>query len=111
MKCHIRTKFGSTAAFGRRIEAFYAQIDWNIEMEERGGLRSAAQPRPNPQDGGRTVREAAVIDLAAILAVEMLALGDEAVAQRLAVYKGSLKAKIEKANKDLAELKYDYKTN
>ena len=48
---------------------------------------------------------------AAILAVEMLALSDESIAQRLAVYKGSLKAKIEKANKDLAELKYDYKTN
>ena len=48
---------------------------------------------------------------AAILAVEMLALSDETIAQRLAVYKGSLKAKIEKANKDLAELKYDYKTN
>ena len=37
---------------------------------------------------------------AAILAVEMLALSDESIAQRLAVYKGSLKAKIEKANKD-----------
>ena len=48
---------------------------------------------------------------AAILAVEMLALSDDAIAQRLAVYKGSLKAKIKKANKDLAELKYDYKTN
>ena len=48
---------------------------------------------------------------AAILAVEMLALSDEAIAQRLAVYKGNLKAKIEKANKDLAEIKYDYKTN
>lgn len=48
---------------------------------------------------------------AAILAVEMLALADDAIAQRLAVYKGSLKAKIEKANKDLSELKYDYKTN
>ena len=48
---------------------------------------------------------------AAILAVEMLALSDETIAQRLAVYKGSLKAKIEKANKDLAQLKYDYKTN
>jgi len=48
---------------------------------------------------------------AAILAVEMLAFSDDAIAQRLAVYKGSLKAKIEKANKDLAELKYDYKTN
>ena len=48
---------------------------------------------------------------AAILAVEMLALSDETIAQRLAAYKGGLKAKIEKANKDLAELKYDYKTN
>ncbi len=48
---------------------------------------------------------------AAILAVEMLALSDGAIAQRLAVYKGSLRVKIEKANKDLAELKYEYKTN
>ena len=48
---------------------------------------------------------------AAILAVEMLALTDDAIAQRLAVYKDNLKAKIEKANKDLAEVKYDYKTN
>jgi 5-(carboxyamino)imidazole ribonucleotide mutase len=48
---------------------------------------------------------------AAILAVEMLALSDEAIAQRLAVYKGNLRTKIEQANKDLAALKYDYKTN
>ena len=48
---------------------------------------------------------------AAILAVEMLALSDEAIAQRLTAYKGSLKAKLEKANKDLAALQYDYKTN
>ena len=48
---------------------------------------------------------------AAILAVEMLALTDDAIAQRLADYKSGLKAKIEKANKDLAEVKYEYKTN
>ena len=48
---------------------------------------------------------------AAILAVEMLALGDPELAGRLAVYKEGLKAKIEKANKDLAEVKYEYKTN
>ena len=48
---------------------------------------------------------------AAILAVEMLALTDDAIAQRLADYKIGLKAKIEKANKDLAEVKYEYKTN
>ena len=46
---------------------------------------------------------------AAILAVEMLALSDDAVAERLAAYTAGLKAKIEKANKELAELKYDYK--
>ena len=65
MKCHIRTKFGATAAFGRRLEAFYAQVDWNIEMEERGGLRPAEAPRAttggHPQ--GRCARGAAVIDL------------------------------------------------
>ena len=48
---------------------------------------------------------------AAILAVEMLALSDAAIAQRLADYKAGLKAKIEKANKELAEVKYEYKTN
>lgn len=65
MKCHVRTKFGSTAAFGRRIEAFYAQIDWNIEMEERGGLRPAVAPRANPSGSphGRYAHESAVIDL------------------------------------------------
>ena len=48
---------------------------------------------------------------AAILAVEMLALNDEALAQRLSDYKSGLKTKIEKANKELAEVKYEYKTN
>ena len=44
---------------------------------------------------------------AAILAVEMLALSDEAVAQRLSDYKSSLKEKIVKANKELAEIVFD----
>ena len=48
---------------------------------------------------------------AAILAVEMLALADADVTQRLAQYKATLKEKIEKANRDLAEVKYTYKTN
>jgi 5-(carboxyamino)imidazole ribonucleotide mutase len=48
---------------------------------------------------------------AAILAVEMLALSDEALAQRLSDYKSGLKTKIEQANKELAEVKYEYKTN
>ena len=48
---------------------------------------------------------------AAILAAEMLALSDEAVAQRLVAYKEGLKQKIVKANADLAEVKYQFKTN
>ncbi len=48
---------------------------------------------------------------AAILAVEMLAISDEAVAQRLADHKAGLKQKIEKANRELADVKYTYKTN
>ncbi len=48
---------------------------------------------------------------AAILAVEMLALSDDALAERLAAYKEGLKQKIVKANVDLKEVKYQYKTN
>ena len=48
---------------------------------------------------------------AAILAAEMLALADERVAKKVAAYKATLGEKIEKANKDLAEVKYDFKTN
>ena len=48
---------------------------------------------------------------AAILAVEMMALADQDLAQRLAVYKGNLRIKIEKANEELAAIKYQYKTN
>lgn len=48
---------------------------------------------------------------AAILAVEMMSLGDENLANRLANYKNGLKTKIEKANKDLAEVKYSFKVN
>ena len=48
---------------------------------------------------------------AALLACQMLALGDPALAQRLAAHKEGLKQKIEKANQDLAAVKYAYKTN
>lgn len=48
---------------------------------------------------------------AAILAVEMLALSDEALAQKMEAYKAGLKDKIVKANADLAEVKYNFKTN
>ena len=48
---------------------------------------------------------------AAILAVEMLALGDEGLAARLSAYKTNLKEKIVKANADLAQVHYKFKTN
>ena len=48
---------------------------------------------------------------AAILAVEMMALSDAALAARLTEFKLGLKEKIEKANCDLAEVKYMFKTN
>ena len=48
---------------------------------------------------------------AAILAAEMLALSDAALAERVESYKAGLKEKIVKANSELAEVKYAYKTN
>jgi 5-(carboxyamino)imidazole ribonucleotide mutase len=48
---------------------------------------------------------------AAILAVQMLSLADTELAARLATYKENLKKKIEKANEELKEVKYSYKTN
>ena len=48
---------------------------------------------------------------AGLLALEMLALGDEALAQRLKAYKEGLKEKIVKANAELAEVKYNCKVN
>ena len=46
---------------------------------------------------------------AAILAMQMLALGDEALMQKLVAYKHTLKNKITKANAELAQLSYKYK--
>jgi 5-(carboxyamino)imidazole ribonucleotide mutase len=48
---------------------------------------------------------------AAILAVQMMATGDEVLMQKLVAYKQKLKQKIVQANKDLSELKYNFKTN
>ncbi len=48
---------------------------------------------------------------AAILAAEMLALGDAQIATKVANYKENLKNKITKANAELKEVKYKFKTN
>jgi len=48
---------------------------------------------------------------AAILALQMMATGDEALMIKLENYKESLKQKIVKANEELSEIKYNFKTN
>ena len=46
---------------------------------------------------------------AALIAVQILALGDESIAQRLREHKAALKDKIVKANEELAAIQYEYK--
>ena len=48
---------------------------------------------------------------AAILAAEILALTDPQIARKMTAYKTGLGAKIEKDNRELAEVKYEFKTN
>ncbi|MBR1469362.1 MAG: 5-(carboxyamino)imidazole ribonucleotide mutase [Prevotella sp.] len=48
---------------------------------------------------------------AAILAAQMVSVGNAELRQKLADYKENLKNKIEKANADLAGVKYQFKTN
>ena len=48
---------------------------------------------------------------AAILAVQMMALGDEALMAKLIQYKEDLKGKIIEANQELAKVKFTHKTN
>ncbi len=48
---------------------------------------------------------------AAILAVQIIAQSDQKTAARLKEYKSSLAQKIVKANRDLSEIKYPFKTN
>lgn len=47
----------------------------------------------------------------AILAMQMLSIADEEIAARFAEYKSGLAQKIAKANEELSQLKYDFKTN
>lgn len=48
---------------------------------------------------------------AAILAVQMLSINDEPLQEKLITYKENLKSKIVKANAELAQVSYRYKTN
>jgi 5-(carboxyamino)imidazole ribonucleotide mutase len=48
---------------------------------------------------------------AAILASQMIGVGDEDIMKRVIAYKESLKEKIIKANEDLSEYKFDFRTS
>jgi 5-(carboxyamino)imidazole ribonucleotide mutase len=48
---------------------------------------------------------------AGILAVQILAAGDDALLKKVIEFKENLKNKILKANKELSEIKFEYKTN
>ena len=48
---------------------------------------------------------------AAILAAQILAVGDEKIAKKVVDYKENLKKKIAKANEELKEIHYKFKTN
>lgn len=48
---------------------------------------------------------------AGILATQIIAVGDPELKKKIADYKESLKKKIVEANKELAQVKYDFKTN
>jgi len=48
---------------------------------------------------------------AAILAVQMLAISDAALMEKVKAFKADLASKISKANDELAEIKYKFKTN
>ena len=48
---------------------------------------------------------------AGILAAQIIAAGDAEVGKKLGAFKDSLKSKIVKANEELKDVKYEYKTN
>lgn len=48
---------------------------------------------------------------AGILALQMIATGDEGTMNKLAAYKEDLKSKIVKANEELSKIEYKFKTN
>ena len=48
---------------------------------------------------------------AAVLALQMMAVGDDTLKEKVISYKQGLKKKIVKANQDLAGIKFKYKTN
>jgi len=48
---------------------------------------------------------------AGILAAQIIATGDQRIADKLVTFKEELKSKIEKANREISEIKFKFKTN
>ncbi len=83
-------------------------IPINSTLEGRDALLSIVQMPPGISVA--TVGINAGLN-AAVLAVQMLALSDEAVRARFDRYRAGLSEKIVKANAELKEVKYKFKTN
>jgi len=83
-------------------------IPINSTLEGRDALLSIVQMPPGISVA--TVGINAGMN-AAVLAVQMLALGDSELAVRFDAYRRSLVDKIVKANEELREVKYKFKTN
>ena len=52
-----------------------------------------------------------VAENAAILAMQIMAVGDKEMMQKVVSFKSTLKEKIEKANQDFSKISFSYKTN
>lgn len=83
-------------------------IPINSTLEGRDALLSIVQMPPGISVA--TVGINAGLN-AAVLAVQMLALSDEAVRARFDLYRAGLSEKIVKANAELKDVKYKFKTN
>lgn len=83
-------------------------IPINSTLEGRDALLSIVQMPPGISVA--TVGINAGMN-AAVLAVQMLALSDSALAERFDAYRRGLVDKIVKANEELREVKYKFKTN
>jgi len=83
-------------------------IPINSTLEGRDALLSIVQMPPGVSVA--TVGINAGLN-AAIMAVQILALGDEKLAARLDTYRAGLSAKIVKANEELRQIEYKFKTN
>ncbi len=83
-------------------------VPLNATLEGKDALLSIVQMPPGIPVATVTINGGLN---AAVLAMRMLALTDEAIAARLEDYRASLRQKIVKANADLAAIEYKFKTN